>query len=87
MPCSGEHNCCRMSRTESKDCPYLVRNTAGRNFACGLFIELGDWDKVLEDERYKRDVAGSWAPGINCRDWPEAPEEYRGCNICGEGMD
>lgn len=76
-----------MSRTESKDCPYLVRNTVGRNFACGLFIELGDWDKVLEDERYKRDVAGSWAPGINCRDWPEAPEEYRGCNICGEGMD
>ena len=76
-----------MSRTESKDCPYLVRNVAGRNFACGLRIELGDWDKVLEDDRYKRDVAGSWAPGINCRDWPEKPAKYRGCNICGEAMD
>jgi hypothetical protein len=40
----------------------------------------------LEDIRYKQHVEGSWAEGINCRDWPEGPSKHRGCNICGSCM-
>jgi len=46
-----------------------------RRWVCGLMREHGDWDIVLEDQRYKEivqplfDMAGigNW----NCRDWPQ----------------
>ena len=76
MPCSGEHNCCRI---KGEDCPHLVRNVEGRNFACGLFLKHRDWDQVLADPDYP---TGAWGPGVNCRDWPDAGPKS-GCNACG----
>lgn len=82
---NGSDHCCYI---RGKECRYLIRgytdeNKHFRKWACGLRAELGDWDKVLADPRYKKHVEGSWAPGINCRDWPDGPPEHRGCNICG----
>lgn len=84
MPCLGRNlpkTCCYI---RGEPCRFLEENSEpGFRWSCGLFRELGDWDKVLDDPRYKEHVEGSWAPGINCRDWPEGPPEHRGCNICG----
>ena len=84
MPCLGvgDQHCCRI---KGQDCPHLIHDYTDedghfRNFACGLRAELGSWDAVLEDPRYPAD---SWAPGVNCRDWPEGPPKWRGCNLCG----
>lgn len=55
-----------------------------RKWACGLRAELGDWNKVLKDPRYIKDVKGSWRKGINCRDWPDRKgvnADY--CSKCG----
>lgn len=76
MPCSGKHNCCRI---DGHDCPHLVRNVAGRKYACGLFEKHRDWDKVLADPEYP---TGAWGPGVNCRDWPDKGPKS-GCNLCG----
>ena len=90
MPCDGnsEQTCCTV---KGENCQYLIFNYTDedglfRKFACSLRAELGDWDAVLSDPRYIKNIAGSWAPGINCRDWPEKPNEYRGCNLCGSCM-
>ena len=82
MPCSGKNvHCCYVRGAE---CEHLIRdytdeNGQHRDFACGLYAELRDWDKVLADPRYP----DAWAEGVNCRDWPEGPEKWRGCNTCG----
>ena len=87
MPClgNGKTHCCFIKGVE---CSYLIRDYTDetghfRKWACGLRAELGSWNAVLRDERYKKHVKGSWAPGINCRDWPEKPKKYKGCNVCG----
>lgn len=56
-----------------------------RRWACGLRAEFGNWDDVLTHPIYKILLAGgAWAPGLNCRDWPDAPEGInRGvCKLC-----
>lgn len=85
MPCDGSENCCKI---KGVDCPFLIRNHIDetghlRKWACSLRAKHGNWDDVLADPDYKRVCENAWAPGINCRDWPEGPEEYRGCNLCG----
>ena len=86
MPCQGRNldkHCCTI---RGENCRYLEENTEpGYRWSCGLRRELGSWNAVLRDERYKQHVKGSWAPGINCRDWPEKPKRYKGCSICGAG--
>ena len=86
MPCDGnsQKTCCRI---KGKDCRYLIydytdENGYFRKFACSLYAELRDWDKVLEDPRYKKHIEGSWAPGVNCRDWPDKGP-FPGCPNCG----
>ena len=64
-----QSHCCHI---RGKQCEHVIfdhtdENGVFREVACGLRAELGSWDKVLEDPRYP---ANSWAPGINCRDWP-----------------
>lgn len=85
MPCQGRNNeehCCYV---HGEVCPHLEENTEpGFRWSCGLRRELGNWDAVLADPRYPKD---SWAPGVNCRDWPEGPAKYRGCNTCGACKD
>lgn len=90
MPCDGnsEQTCCTI---RGEYCPYLIFNYTDedghfRKFACSLRAELGNWDSVLADPRYVEDISGSWADGINCRDWPDAPLKHRGCNLCGSRM-
>ena len=56
-------------------CPFVEENTIkGRRWTCGLLRELGDWDLVLADKRYKEIVQPLWDTipervGDNCRDW------------------
>lgn len=84
MSCKAtrDKHCCYI---KGELCPHVIydytdENGVFREVACGLRAELGDWDKVLADPRYPKDA---WAPGVNCRDWPEAPEKWRGCDLCG----
>ena len=66
---------------DGKVCPHLEENTEpGFRWSCGLRHELGSWDRVVEDPRYKA-VPGAHFDtlGINCKDWP-AP---KGCRQCG----
>lgn len=91
MPCLGNGNdhCCYI---KGKPCPHLITNYTDetgwfRKWACGLRAELGDWDKVLDDPRYKKLIAEkSWAPGVNCRDWPDGEgwNKYD-CDLCSKG--
>lgn len=90
MPCfgNGEKHCCHV---KGKPCPFLITDHVDetgyfRRWACSLRAELGDWKKVITDPRYEALIAAkSWAPGLNCRDWPDAPEGVnRGvCKGCG----
>ena len=90
MPCLGNStkSCCFIKGIE---CPYVIYNYTDENghfrkWACFLRAELGDWDKVIVDPRYQDLIdAGSWAKGLNCRDWPDALEgPNRGtCKECG----
>ena len=88
MPCfgNGTDHCCYI---KGKECPLLIRNYTDetghfRKWACGLRAELGNWDDVLADPRYP---AGSWAKGVNCRDWPDGEGwNGTGCSICGANL-
>jgi hypothetical protein len=54
-------------------CRFLLENHEGRRFACGLRVELGDWDKVHADPRYRpialvfvdEGLCGDWQPQAN----------------------
>ena len=85
MPCLGNRtpHCCHI---DGKDCPFLEENTVeGRRWACGLMVELGDWDAVIESARYKEVVAPAFEPlDMNCRDWPDGTGgNRRPCKECG----
>ena len=88
MPCNGnaEKPCCNI---KGKLCRYLTENdprAPERRWACGLYLDLDmNWDKVLADPGYIKNVQGSWINGLNCRDWPDAEEgPNRGvCKECG----
>jgi hypothetical protein len=46
----------------------LEENTVpGRRWACGLFRELGDWNSVIADRRYKNIVVSLWNTIPECR--------------------
>lgn len=67
---------------------YLVENdprAPERRWACGLYLDLDrDWDVVLASDQYQQNIAGSWAPGINCRDWPDGDGvNFARCSHCG----
>jgi hypothetical protein len=87
MPCLGNADkpCCYL---KGKLCHYVREHdprAPERRWACGLYLELGNWDAVLADPRYKKDVAVFWPNGMNCRDWPDAkkgPNRGR-CLECG----
>lgn len=72
--CSGNQatHCCVFRNV---DCPFVEENTVeGRRWVCGLLRELGSWDDVLADKRYKTTVQDLYnsvpeLKGKNCRDW------------------
>lgn len=45
----GDH-CCWV---DYEPCRFLVENVAGRRYACGLMFELGSWQTVVADPRYR----------------------------------
>jgi hypothetical protein len=87
MPCQGRNlddHCCYI---KGKVCQFLEENSEpGFRWSCGLRRELGDWDKVLADPRYKP-IADSWATGVNCKDWPDGDDwNGLGCSKCGANL-
>lgn len=89
MRCLGRNSdthCCWLS---GKVCPFLEENTEpGFRWSCGLRRELGDWDAVLEDERYQQVVQPVWDAfpiSTNCRDYPDGVWECRQCYPVNHG--
>jgi hypothetical protein len=83
MKCLGrnlETHCCWMG---DRVCPFLERKTEpGFTWSCGLRRELGLWEKVLEDKRYKEFVQPYWdsfEEPTNCKDFPSGTWECRQC--------
>ena len=60
----GGH-CCWVA---GKVCEFLIENHEGRRFACGLMVELGDWQLVHIDGRYAP-IAETFAVEGLCGDW------------------
>lgn len=87
MPCLGNADkpCCYI---KGKHCQYLKEHdprAPERRWACGLYLDLDrDWDNVIASDEYKNDVEGSWANGLNCKDWPDGDGANDGaCAECG----
>jgi hypothetical protein len=83
LPCTGnsKDHCCYVN---GKPCRFLEENTVeGRHWACGLRRELGDWDTVQADDRYKTHVEPHWIDGLDCKTWPN-PALGQTCSTCGE---
>ncbi len=88
MLCLGRNlddHCCYI---KGKVCPFLEENTEkGFRWSCGLRRKLGSWDAVLANPEYQRVTAGAWAPGVNCRDWPDGGGwNGIGCSKCGANL-
>jgi hypothetical protein len=71
MTCHGncESHCCYFHGIV---CPYVEEDTvSGRRWTCGLFRELGDWDEVVKDERYVKEVQSLFdtVPGFVGKDY------------------
>ena len=89
MPClgNGQDHCCYI---KGDTCRFLITDYVDetgyfRKWACGLYAALGNWDDVLASDLWQQHVAGSWTDGLNCKEWPDAPEgPNRGvCENCG----
>ena len=83
MPCNGnrDDHCCYVN---GNACRFLEMDTVpDRKWACGLRRELGDWDLVIQDQRYLEHVAPVFGE-MNCRDWPDGEGVNHGvCVDCG----
>ena len=88
MECLGRNlddHCCHLG--DFGVCRYLEENSEqGYRWSCGLRRELGDWDAVLADPRYQRDVQPffDWYKSefkirTSCKEYPKRI----GCNLCG----
>jgi hypothetical protein len=85
MKCKGrnlDQHCCWIG---DKPCLFLEENTElGFRWSCGLRRELGSWDAVLEDLRYKELVQPIWdelpqSEPTTCKDFPSGTWECRQC--------
>ena len=71
---------------KGKPCALLIENYVDetgyfRRWACSLRAELGNWDDVIADPRYKEATGHAWTNGLNCRDWPDGEGPNHGiCN-------
>jgi hypothetical protein len=66
-------------------CQYLEEYTVpGRRWACGLYRQHGDWQKVHIDPRYLANVKPYWdtteLAGQECGEWPRPGVS---CPVCG----
>lgn len=76
----GKDHCCWIygeTQDDRVECPWIEKHTVeGRLWACGLYREHGDWEKVYEDPRYLGSPVvqhglenGHWN---RCGDWPQS---------------
>lgn len=74
---NGDSHCCYVN---GKTCIFLQENTVeGRRWACGLYVELGDWNTVINDNRYIANIRPAWVQielsnnlsenSFNCHPW------------------
>lgn len=74
---NGDDHCCYV---DGQVCAFLRTNVVeGRRWACGLYVELGDWDAVLADSRYVTYLRPRWRQieidndlpenSFNCHPW------------------
>lgn len=55
---NNETHCCYVA---GEVCQFLSENIVpGRRWACSLFVELGDWSLVHQDQRYIERVQPHW---------------------------
>lgn len=87
MACEGisEDHCCW---ADGNPCQFLEENTvAGRRWACGLRRELGSWEAVHVDARYRESPIGKWFaeryPDRGCGDWPLSGIKCESCGVIG----
>jgi hypothetical protein len=82
--CHGNQpdHCCYV---DGERCRYLVENTNGRRWACGLFVALGSWDAVHADNGYLEHVQSVWdRAGIeSCGAWGPGTDQccYAGTEV------
>lgn len=80
MKCLGrnlEEHCCWVA---GEVCPHLRENLEpGYRWSCLLRYELGSWDAVLKDPRYKNIKEHFEIKGYNCKTWPNGFK----CHTCG----
>ena len=80
---SGDDHCCYF---RGEVCQYLRQEypTDRYKWSCALRTELGDWDKVHNDERYIINVKPNYTlighPDLNCGDFPQKGVT---CHTCG----
>ena len=70
---NGPDHCCSLG--EYGVCVFLEEGTVpGRRWACQLRRELGSWEQVHKDDRYRRKIKPLLTDiGVNvdCGDWPQ----------------
>lgn len=71
--CHGKNDehCCWI---RGRECEWLRTDVPGRRWACGLFVELGSWEAVHADERYRTSEVGQYLAeqyGAGCGDFPQ----------------
>lgn len=68
-------------------CPFLRHDgpVAVRRWVCTLREELGSWDAVHADARYRRLVRAPMAGVVtaDCGDWPPPGETCAECGVVG----
>ena len=81
-------HCCYVN---GKPCPYLkttsqrMRKEQGFYWKCALREELGSWEAVHEDPRYRQRIRPEWDK-VGEDDCGDYPREGRGCNTCGKNI-
>lgn len=65
---NGPTHCCYVNNVE---CQYLVKDTGGRKWSCGLLLQYGDWASVHASQPYLTNVQPNWiAAGTpDCGTW------------------
>lgn len=89
MPCLGnrEDHCCWVKGVPCAELRENDPRAPERRWACGIYLDLGDWDAVIASDRYTA-ATNHWdGTGMNCKDWPNGVGinnwlcDNPGCNI------
>jgi len=84
MPCSGitSDHCCYV---EGEVCPHLRDDgvQADRRWVCTLREELGSWEAVHQDSRYKVHPQPVWQK-LNIDECGDYPSPGITCGECGQ---